>query len=138
MYLWPLTCDKILQQYRDNGGTKEAQIQYKSEGSGSPPESSYQDWARLQTLYDPYATKSSETGYAISLLKSQFLFIFFYNMLVRIYVPEWSGWLLIPGKIFWVTPCWECPIFCRLHLRLYSINNYIIKWRHSKCEIGFI
>lgn len=74
MYLWPLTWDKILQQYRDNGGTKEAQIRYKSEGSGSPAESSYPDWARLQTLYDPYATKSSETGYAISSLKSQYFF----------------------------------------------------------------
>lgn len=82
MYLWPLTCDKILQQYRDNGGTKEAQIQYKSEGSGSPAESSYPDWARLQTLYDPYATKSSETGYAISSFKSQFFFKFIlYNMI---------------------------------------------------------
>lgn len=78
MYLWPLTCDKILQQYRDNGGTKEAQIQYKSEGSGSPAESSYPDWARLQTLYDPYATKSSETGYAISSLKSQYFLNFFF------------------------------------------------------------
>lgn len=82
MYLWPLTCDKILQQYRDNGGTKEAQIQYKSEGSGSSAESSYPDWARLQTLYDPYATKSSETGYANLIIKvTIFFLIFFYNMI---------------------------------------------------------